>query len=273
METKKKMSRSYETITTVFTEPIYRLLEKIKGEPYFVSPSKMIGDPARHNQEWRCTYHRKKRHKTQNCRDLKRHLEDLVTVGHLQQWIVVEKTRAKQRQTLALPLEDQAPRLVINVIHGMIDPQRKNAIRGKIQRAMHLQQVMSVGPLLKKSRMEVKPSQFDIVLSEKDLEGIQHPHTDALIVTIGVTNKFDVKRVLIDKGSAVDIMYYDLFKKLGLDEQHLIPAISPLVGFNGQTEWSLGRITLSVTAKSKVVPVDFLVINTLSPYNAILGRP
>ncbi|XP_028057287.1 uncharacterized protein LOC114261245 [Camellia sinensis] len=119
---------------------------------------------------------------------------------------------------------------------------------------------MSVGPLLKKSRTEVKPSKFDIVFSEKDLNGIQHPHTDALIVTVGVANKFDVKRVLIDQGSANDIMYYDLFKKLGLDEQHLIPTISPLVGFNGQTEWPLGRITLSVTAKSKVVPIDFLVV-------------
>ncbi|XP_028101256.1 uncharacterized protein LOC114300590 [Camellia sinensis] len=154
MKIEEERSRSYEAITTVFTEPIYRLLEKIKGEPYFVWPSKMMEDPARRNQEWRCTYHREKGHKTQNCRDLKRHLEDLVTVGHLQQWIDVEKTRAKQGQPLAPPPEDQAPRLVINVIHGMTDPQRENALRGEIQRATHLQQVMSVRPLLKKSRTE-----------------------------------------------------------------------------------------------------------------------
>ncbi|XP_028079845.1 uncharacterized protein LOC114281549 [Camellia sinensis] len=183
----------------------------------------------------------------------------------------MERTRAKQGQPPTSPLEDQAPRLVINVIHGMTDPQRENAFRGEIQRATHLQQVMSVRPLLKKSRTEAKRSQFDIVFSEKDLEGIQHPHIDALTVTISVVNKFDVKRVLIDQRSAADIMYYDLFKKLGLDEQHLIPTVSPLVGFNGQTEWLLGRITLSVTAKSKVVPVDSLVINTSSPYNTILG--
>lgn len=49
MQTEEERSRSYKTITTVFTEPIYRLLEKIKGEPYFVWPPKMMVDPARHN--------------------------------------------------------------------------------------------------------------------------------------------------------------------------------------------------------------------------------
>ncbi|XP_028121538.1 uncharacterized protein LOC114318778 [Camellia sinensis] len=62
MQTEEERSRSYKAITTVFTEPIYRLLEKIKGEPYFVWPPKMMGDPARRNQEWRCTYHREKGH-------------------------------------------------------------------------------------------------------------------------------------------------------------------------------------------------------------------
>ncbi|XP_028090458.1 uncharacterized protein LOC114290703 [Camellia sinensis] len=138
MQTKEERSRFYEAITTMFTEPIYKLLEKIKAEPCFVWPPKMIGDPIRRNQEWRCTYHREKGHKMQNCRDLKRHLEDLVTVRHLQQWIDVEKTRAKQGQPPTPLPEDQAPRLVINVIHGMRDPQREKALRGEIQRATHL---------------------------------------------------------------------------------------------------------------------------------------
>ncbi|XP_028116466.1 uncharacterized protein LOC114314209 [Camellia sinensis] len=271
-ENDEERAKSYEGITTVFKEPIYRLVEKLKGEAFFVWPAKMPRDPARRNQTLRCTYHREKGHKKQNYRALKQHLEDLVTAGHLQQWINVDKTREKQGLDQAPPEENHAPRLVINVIHGMTDPERENTIRGEIQRATHIQQVMSVGPPPKKSKTEAKPSRFNVVFTEKDLERIQYPHTDALIVTVGVANKFDVKRVLIDQGSAADIMYYELFKKLGLNEQHLPPATSPLVGFNSQTEWSLGRITLSVIAKSKVVFVDFLVVNTPSPYNAILGR-
>ncbi|XP_028097670.1 uncharacterized protein LOC114297436 [Camellia sinensis] len=168
--------------------------------------------------------------------DLKRHLEDLLVVGHLHQWIDAEKTKAKHEQPPVPLPKVQALRLVINIIHGMTDPQRENTLRGEIQRATHLQQVMLVGHPPKKSKMEARPSRFDIVFAEKDLKGIQHPYTDALIITVGVTNKFDVKQVLVDQGSAVDIMYYDLFKKLGLNEQHLTLVTSSLVGFNGQTE-------------------------------------
>ncbi|XP_028124329.1 uncharacterized protein LOC114321358 [Camellia sinensis] len=170
----------------------------------------MRGDPAQYNQTLRCTYYREKGHKTQNCRALKQYLEDLVTAGHLQQWIDVDKTREKQGQNQTPPEENRAPRLVINVIHGMADPERENAFRGEIQRATHLQRVMLVGPPPKKSKTETRPSRLNVVFTEKDLEGIQHPHTDALIITVGVANKFDVKRVLIN------IMYYELFKKLGL---------------------------------------------------------
>ncbi|XP_028123578.1 uncharacterized protein LOC114320714 [Camellia sinensis] len=84
---------------------------------------------------------------------------------------------------------------------------------------------------------------------------------------------FDVKRVLVDQGNVADILYYDLFRKLGLSEQHLTPAAAPLVGFNSQPEWPLGRIVLPAMAGTKTLQIEFLVINTHSPYNAILGRP
>ncbi|XP_028107285.1 uncharacterized protein LOC114306266 [Camellia sinensis] len=127
-ENEKERAKSYEGITTVFEEPIYRLVEKLKGKAFFVWPAKMPGDPARLNQTLRCTYHREKGHKTQNCRALKQHLEDLVTAGHLQQWIDVDKTREKQGLDQAPPEENHAPRLAINVIHGMTNPERENTI-------------------------------------------------------------------------------------------------------------------------------------------------
>ncbi|XP_028074525.1 uncharacterized protein LOC114276888 [Camellia sinensis] len=42
-------SKSHEAVITVFKEPIYRILEKIKREPFFVWPLKMIEDSARRN--------------------------------------------------------------------------------------------------------------------------------------------------------------------------------------------------------------------------------
>ncbi|XP_028122533.1 uncharacterized protein LOC114319679 [Camellia sinensis] len=48
-------------------------------------------------------------------------------------------------------------------------------------------------------------------------------------------------------------LYYDLFRKLGLFEQHLTPEAAPLVGFNSQPEWLLGRIVLPVVAGTKTL--------------------
>ncbi|XP_028069011.1 uncharacterized protein LOC114271597 [Camellia sinensis] len=111
-------SKSHEAVVTVFKEPIYRILEKIKREPFFVWLPKMLGDPARRNQKLRCTYHQDRGHMTQNCRALKQHLKDLVAAGHLRDYIDQDKEMTKPGNP---PLEaniEHPPRLIINVIHG-----------------------------------------------------------------------------------------------------------------------------------------------------------
>ena len=45
---------------------------------------------------------------------------------------------------------------------------------------------------------------------------------------------YDVKRVMVDQGSAAEIMYPDLFKGLGLKPEDLTTYSSPLVSFEGK---------------------------------------
>ena len=47
-------------------------------------------------------------------------------------------------------------------------------------------------------------------------------------------NGFIVKRVMVDQGSEVDVMYLDLFKKLKLKNEDLSKYGMPLVGFDGK---------------------------------------
>ncbi|XP_028069368.1 uncharacterized protein LOC114271902 [Camellia sinensis] len=110
-------SKSHKAIMTVFKEPIYRILEKIKREPFFVWPPKMLGDPARHNQKLRCTYYQDRGHMTQNCRALKQHLEDLVAAGHLRDYIDQDKKVTEPGNLPPEPTIKHPPRLIINVIH------------------------------------------------------------------------------------------------------------------------------------------------------------
>ena len=46
------------------------------------------------------------------------------------------------------------------------------------------------------------------------------PHDDALVITLRIGG-YDVKRVMVDQGSAAEIMYPDLYKGLGLKPENL----------------------------------------------------
>ncbi|MCI55360.1 hypothetical protein A2U01_0076610, partial [Trifolium medium] len=77
---------------------------------------------------------------------------------------------------------------------------------------------------------------------------------------------FDVRRVLIDPGSSVDIMYARTFESLQLTERNLTPYMgSDLQGFNGTTTKPWGFVDLIVTVganeTAKSIKVQFLVVD------------
>ena len=79
--------------------------------------------------------------------------------------------------------------------------------------------------------------------SDADKQGTIQPHDDALVVTLRI-GRYDVKRVMVDQGSAVEIMYPDLFKGLGLKLEDLATYSSPLVSFKGKMVVFKGQIRL-----------------------------
>ena len=79
--------------------------------------------------------------------------------------------------------------------------------------------------------------------------------------------------MLVDQGSAVEIMYPDLYKGLNLKPEDLMAYESPLVSFDGKTVIPKGQIRLSIQTNSEVVDVDFIVVDSYSPYIAIVAKP
>nr|XP_023872910.1 uncharacterized protein LOC111985496 [Quercus suber] len=75
-------------VNVTFKEPVHRIIDRIKNEPYFRWPNKMGGDPSRRNQNLYCTYHKDNGHTTEQCRVLKDHLGQLVKVRHLKEFVV-----------------------------------------------------------------------------------------------------------------------------------------------------------------------------------------
>ena len=82
-----------------------------------------------------------------------------------------------------------------------------------------------------------------------------------------------MRRVLVDQGSAVEIMYPNLYKGLNLKSEDLTAYNSPLVSFKGKTVTPRGQIRLPIQTGSNVVEVDFIVVDAYSPYTAIVARP
>ena len=123
-------------------------------------------------------------------------------------------------------------------------------------------------PPTKRMKCRLKPIAFD----DEDLEGTIQPHDDALVIVARIS-EFLVKRVMIDQGSGTDVMYPDLFRGLGLNNQDLAKYDTPLVSFDGRVVIPQGQISLPVSMEGKEVTVTFIMVNSFSPYMVILGRP
>jgi hypothetical protein len=96
------------------------------------------------------------------------------------------------------------------------------------------------------------------------------------VVISCVTKGFLVHNVLVDTGSAADIIFAKAFRQMQEPEDKIHDATHPLCGFGGRQIVALGKITMSVTfgyvhnTRSKQVVFD--IADMEYPYNAIIGR-
>ena len=143
-----------------------------------------------------------------------------------------------------------------------------------MQKAAHLKRSFSIRdtvhltPMCSVSRGEMEQV---ISFSDSDLRDVQLPHNDPLVVILRIGN-YDVQRVLINQGSFMEVMYHDLYEKLGLAETELSSFATPIFGFSGEPVIPLGKTTLPVLAGPVNLQTEFIVVRASSPYNAIMGR-
>ncbi|XP_042380048.1 uncharacterized protein LOC121972444 [Zingiber officinale] len=72
-----------------------------------------------------------------------------------------------------------------------------------------------------------------------DLEGLELPHDDALIIKAIITNS-RVDRVFIDTGSSVNILFKTAFEEMQIDAAELQPVATSLYGFTGNEVKPMG---------------------------------
>ncbi|XP_074301344.1 uncharacterized protein LOC141632726 [Silene latifolia] len=121
---------------------------------------------------------------------------------------------------------------------------------------------------LRVSRQDLPAISFD----DADVPDEVEHHHDALIITLCIGN-FLVKMILVDIGSSVNQIMLESLKNMGFSKKDLVHKAVPLVGFSGKTKQSLGEIVIPTFAGGMNKQVLYLVIDGLSTYKVILGRP
>ena len=205
---------------------MYQVLEKIKNESFFKWPNKMMGNPEKRNRNFYCQYHRDHGHTTEDCRSLWDHLDQLAREGKLKQ--LLHHSSGLGGQTTSRSETPSRPPLgTINVIFAA--PGRTRSCPSRVMSVARLpSEDTSREP--KRARLE-RP--LVMRFSDEDKIGTIKPHDDALVITLRIGG-YDVKKVMVDQGSAAEIMYPDLYKGLSLRAEDLIPYSSPLVSFEGK---------------------------------------
>ncbi|XP_016165024.1 uncharacterized protein LOC107607607 [Arachis ipaensis] len=124
--------------------------------------------------------------------------------------------------------------------------------------------------------LTVKPRTPNISFNPSDCQTNSDNLDDPVVISIQAGDLL-VKKALLDPGRSADVLFYSTFKKMKLSERTLLPSSRELIGFSGERVSILGSIWLKTTLgehpMSRTKDVQFLVVDCISPYNIILGRP
>ncbi|KAK4566285.1 hypothetical protein RGQ29_002502 [Quercus rubra] len=112
----------------------------------------------------------------------------------------------------------------------------------------------------------------DLTFTDEDLLLGSKPHNRPLYVS-GYAREQKIDRILIDGGSAVNILPKMTMRRLGLTMEELSHSRLVIQGFNQGGQRAIGMIHLELIIGELISNVLFHVIDAKTTYNMLLGRP
>ncbi|GKU87965.1 hypothetical protein SLEP1_g2288 [Rubroshorea leprosula] len=275
---------------TPFNLPRSQIFMQIKNKMDLRRLGPMRTAAATRDHTRYCDFHQDHGHTTEQCNSLRSELESLAQKGMLNEYIQrVEQPRfvreqGTQHQGVRNPPNRQGvgyqqappplppPARVIHMITGGLEA---GGLSSK-QRKLYVREVKHQNRAQKRKFDDAEWKNQPITFTSADLETVTTPHNDPLVTSVTINN-CEVQRVLVDTGSAPDIMYFHCFESLGLDPALLQRYDGPIYGFNNQPVPVEGVLTMNVafgSGRSYVTPsVKFLVVKMASSFNVVIGRP
>ena len=187
-----------------------------------------------------CRYHRNHGHTTEDCKALQDKIEELVRAGHFRRFVRREDYSSRSHHP-PRPDHRRPPRDSCHDKHphqpANHDPQPARTdvtladppLRGTINtifggfasggstssaRKRHLHHIQSINHITHyHHRCRMPP----ITFTDDNFHGLDHQQDDPMVITVEIEN-YAVKKVLVDQGSSVDILYWATYQKLQLPD-------------------------------------------------------
>ncbi|GKV04527.1 hypothetical protein SLEP1_g16680 [Rubroshorea leprosula] len=234
--------------STPFNLPRSQIFMQIKNKMDLRRPGPMRTAAATRDHTRYCDFHQDHGHTTEQCNSLRSKLESLAQKGMLNEYIQrVEQPRfvreqGSQHQAIRNPPNRQGvgyqqappplppPARVIHMITGGLEA---GGLSSK-QRKLYVREVKHQNQAQKRKFDDAEWKKQPITFTSADLETVVTPHNDPLVTFVTINN-CEVQRVLVDTGSAPDIMYFHCFESLGLDPILLqrYGILNQIVAYNG----------------------------------------
>ena len=195
--------------------PVDKILAQIKDEHCLKWPRPLHSSPNIRDKKKYCRFHKDHDRYTEDCRDLKEQIEELIWKGKLQRFLKKgEPSRSKDdnkdKHEASLRDEDHASQCPPNVIAKiktiMGGPSTSGSFRSL--KKSYQRQVNSIHriPPLKQRRTD-----WDMFFLVEDARGVKQPHDDLLVIMLTIEG-FNTRRILVDNSSSADIIYLSAFQ-------------------------------------------------------------
>ncbi|XP_026395983.1 uncharacterized protein LOC113290610 [Papaver somniferum] len=223
-----------------------RILREIKDRENLECPwSKGKQPPRSEKSRDYCEYHCFNGHQTENCKNLKIMIQKLIDAGDLKQYLQKADIEERAKRNRQVPDGNRTLNTIScsEATGPLLTAQIGKRLRKQFEYYCELYKIDGVEVDEHEHWMNA-PITFDA----EDVEDEMEDHNDPLVLTLPIAG-CNIRKVLIDGGSSVNVLFYDTFKRMELNEEQLMSSYYTVYGFNGGSNEAFGRYC--VTSKRR----------------------